>query len=145
MNKPRGKPFQPGNTFGRGRPKGSKNKATQEMQQLLAEYGPLLIRKCIQLALQGNMNAMRLCLERGLAPLRDANVTFPLPPIKTIADLEAAHQSTLQSVVDGDLPPAQGEVVTRMLKSQLAAMVTAQLEQRIERLEQEQKQQEPNT
>jgi hypothetical protein len=34
----RGRPFEPGNKFGRGRPKGSRNKRTAEAQALFDEY-----------------------------------------------------------------------------------------------------------
>jgi hypothetical protein len=37
MNKVRGRPFEPGNKLGRGRPKGSRNKAKSPGQDLLQE------------------------------------------------------------------------------------------------------------
>jgi hypothetical protein len=35
MKKTPGRPFKPGNTFGRGRPQGSRNKATIALQEML--------------------------------------------------------------------------------------------------------------
>jgi hypothetical protein len=46
MSQLRGRPFQ-ANTFGQGRPKGSRNKTTKKMQELLLKNGELLIQKSI--------------------------------------------------------------------------------------------------
>lgn len=64
MNRPRGRPFQPSNKYGRGRPKGSRNKATRAAQRLLEEHSEPLVRRCIIEAMKGNMPALRLCMER---------------------------------------------------------------------------------
>ena len=63
-----GKPFQPGNRYGRGRPAGSRNKATIAMQDLLDGEGEAITLKAIELAKAGNETALRLCLDRLIAP-----------------------------------------------------------------------------
>src|SRR4051812_10571270 len=65
MNKPHGpgKPFLPGNKHGKGRPAGSRNKATIALQELLDGEGASITRKAIALAKAGNEMALRLCLE----------------------------------------------------------------------------------
>jgi len=50
MNKPRGKPFPPGNAFGRGRPKGSRNKTTPAAQNLLEQHYEALMAKQLKAA-----------------------------------------------------------------------------------------------
>ena len=47
----RAQTFEPGNTMGRGRPKGSRNKSKSPGQDLFDEYAEHLIRKGIALAL----------------------------------------------------------------------------------------------
>jgi hypothetical protein len=74
MNTPRGRPFPPGNTLGRGRPKGSRNKTKAPGQQLLEDNAELLARKCLVLAMQGDRSAMRLCMERILPARRDTSI-----------------------------------------------------------------------
>jgi hypothetical protein len=69
MNKPRGGPFAPGNKLGRGRLKGSRNKAQSPGQDLLDEYALHLVRKCISMAMQGDHNALRICMDR-ISPAR---------------------------------------------------------------------------
>jgi hypothetical protein len=74
MSEPRGRPFAPGNVLGRGRPKGSRNKAGSAGQQLLDDHEELLVRKCMLLAVRGSASHMRLCLERIRPACRDAYV-----------------------------------------------------------------------
>lgn len=74
MSKPRGRPFAPGNTLGRGRPKGSRNKAQSPGQDLLDEYAPHLVRKCISMAMQGDPGALRICMDRISPPRKNASI-----------------------------------------------------------------------
>jgi len=63
-----GSPFQPGNRFGRGRPQGSRNKATIALQKMLDGCGESITRKCALMAMQGDPTALRLCMERLIPP-----------------------------------------------------------------------------
>jgi hypothetical protein len=78
MNQLRGRPFQPGNTFGRGRPKRSRNKTTQKMQELFEKYSEVIVQKCISMALKEDPVALRLCMERLHPARRDGYVHIPL-------------------------------------------------------------------
>ena len=49
--------FARGNSFGRGRPQGSRNKATIALQALLDEEGEQVTRKAIELAKAGDRRA----------------------------------------------------------------------------------------
>jgi len=71
MSQVRGRPFQPGNRFGRGRPKGSRNKRSAQAQEILDQYTEPLIKKCVSKALEGDTRALGLCLERILPSLRE--------------------------------------------------------------------------
>jgi hypothetical protein len=55
----RGRPFEPGNTLGRGRPKGSRNKKKEDGWKILAEYHPSLMRKYVSLGLIGDPKITR--------------------------------------------------------------------------------------
>jgi len=58
----RGRPFEPGNKLGRGRPPGSRNKRTLLGQALLEEFGEAVIRRALSLALQGDSPMIRALL-----------------------------------------------------------------------------------
>src|SRR6516225_4114562 len=77
----------------RGRPLGSRNSATLAAEALLEGEAEKLTRKCIELAMDGDTVALKLCLERIYPARRDRPVTFPLPPItsaRDAADIAAA-------------------------------------------------------
>jgi hypothetical protein len=73
--------FQPGNTYGKGRPQGSRNSATIALQALLNEEGEQITRKAIEMALKGDSTAMRLVLERLIPPTKERPVNLALPRV----------------------------------------------------------------
>jgi len=62
-----------------GRPVGSRNKFTREMQDGLEENGPLVVQRLLELAGEGNMGAMRQCLDRLMGKHRPSAVVLPAP------------------------------------------------------------------
>ena len=69
----------------RGRPLGSRNSATLAAEALLEGEAEKLTRKCIELAMDGDTVALRLCLERIYPARKDRPVTFPLPRSPALA------------------------------------------------------------
>ena len=135
MGKPRGRPFQPGNSVGQGRPKGSRNKVTLLVQQLLGAHAEAIIRKVLIQALQGDRYLLRLCVERICPPVREAPVRIHLGPTNTAAEIDGASQSVLRAVAKGRITPADGETLTKMLESRINAIKSAEFEARLARLE----------
>jgi len=137
MKKTQGRPFQPGNTFGRGRPQGSRNKATIALQEMLDGHGESITRKCALLALQGNPTALRLCMERLIAPRRDSPVKFKLLAVNTAAEVGQAIGTVLQDVAGGQLTPAEGQMVSAILEDRRKAIETEDRDNRIRALKPE--------
>ena len=135
MSNTPGKPFQPGNTFGRGRPQGSRNKATIALQQMLEGHGESITRKCALLALQGDPTALRLSMERLIAPRKDQPVKFKLPPVTPAAEVAAAVGIVLQAVAAGQLTPAEGQMIAAILDGRRQVIDTEEHEARIRALE----------
>src|SRR4051794_12138334 len=132
----RGKPFEPGNKQGHGRPKGSKNRATLEREALLNEYAPAIMKKCVSEGLKGNNSALRLCMERILPPAKSQNPAFKLPPIRSAADLLVASASVLKAMAGGDLSPQEGESCMRVIESYQKLHESQELTRRVQALEQ---------
>ena len=130
-----GSPFQPGNTFGRGRPQGSRNKATIALQEMLDGHGESITRKCALLALQGDPTALRLCMERLIAPRRDSPVKFKLSAVTTAAEVAQAVGTVLHRVAGGQLTPAEGQVIAAILEGRRKVIETEEHEARIRALE----------
>ena len=97
MSNPRGRPFEPGNTLERGRPTGSRNKAKSVGRVLLDEYAPHLVRKCISLAMNGDLGAMRLCMGLISPARQEACIRMILPTIQTAQDVDKAAEKVTQA------------------------------------------------
>ena len=78
----RGRPFPKGQSGNpAGRPRGSSNRATRAAEMLLDGEATALTRKAVELALAGDQAALRLCLDRTVAPRRErATSQQPVSP-----------------------------------------------------------------
>jgi len=135
MKKPPDSLFQKGNTFGRGRPQGSRNKATIAMQEILDGHGESITKKCALLALQGDSTALRLCMERLIPPRKEHPVKLKLARVTTAAETSEAVSDVLQAVVEGQLLPSEGEVLTSILEGKRQAIQTHEYDKRIDVIE----------
>ena len=52
-----------------GKPKGSRHRATQAAQSLIENQSDAITQKAVEMALEGDTTALRLCIER-IAPTR---------------------------------------------------------------------------
>jgi hypothetical protein len=55
----KGRPFQPGNQFGRGRPRGSRNKKSLLVRDLLDRHAEMILRQGLKLARKGDSQMVR--------------------------------------------------------------------------------------
>jgi hypothetical protein len=131
----RGKPFEPGNKLGRGRPRGSRNKSTLMAQHLLDDHAESIVRKCIVMALQGNPKALQLCMDRVLPPRRELPVTFGKVPTRTTSELADASELLTQKVTAGELTPAQGRILAEVFDQRRSVLETHDIDQRVRALE----------
>jgi hypothetical protein len=90
--------FAPGNTYGQGRPKESRNKASLIAETMLDSEAEALTKKAIELALEGDITALRLCLDRLLPPRKERPIVFDVPEIKSIEDVANARASILAAL-----------------------------------------------
>jgi hypothetical protein len=135
MGNSRGRPFLVGNTQSRGRPKGSPNKTTAIWQGLAGQYGEAVQRKCLALALQGDPTAMRLCMERMVAPLRNPPVHLRLPSVDTQAGIAKAMNDVLQAAARGQITPEQAQTLANVVEMRRKALESVELEARLKELE----------
>ena len=94
-----------------------------------------LTQKAINLALAGDMAALRLCLDRILPPRKDSPVAFDLPEMKTLNDAVPAMGALVKAVGDGDLTPTEAAELTKMVQAFAKIIETAELEERVRKLE----------
>ena len=134
--KQRGRPFvrgQSGNPS--GKPKGTRHKVTQAMELLLEGEAEALTRKAIEMALAGDMTALRICLDR-LAPVRrDRHVPFDLPAIATPSDAVGASTAIVAAVSAGELTPSEAADLGKLLEAHVRVIEAAEFEDRLNKLE----------
>lgn len=130
----RGKPFQPGNKSGKGRPKGSPNKTTPEMKKILMGHGPTLMRVCIVKAGGGDMKAMKLCLDRAY-PVGPPTAKIGKLPFKTAQDLSNASEVLTQRVANGEIAPTEGCQVAEIFDRRRQVLETVDMDQRMRAME----------
>ncbi|MCJ2009894.1 DUF5681 domain-containing protein [Methylobacterium sp. J-092] len=131
-----GKPFEQGQSGNpAGRPKGARHRTTLAMEALLDGEAEALTRKAIELALDGDGPALRLCLDR-LAPVRrDRHVQFDLPAIDTTADLPKATHALLQAIAAGELTPSEAADIGKAVDAHVRAIEVTDIHERLARLE----------
>ena len=124
--------FAPGNP---GKPKGTRHRATRVALTLLEGEVEALTRRAIQAALDGDMTAMRLCVERIAPSRKDAPVQFDLPIMQTARDAAQAAGAVLAAVAHGELTPAEGAHVMALIETFRRTLETTELEARVAALE----------
>lgn len=128
----RGKPFPPGNP---GRRHGARHRVTRAIEELLEGEHEALTRKAIEKALEGDMIALRLCLDRIAPPRKDAPISIELPPVRTVADAVEASAALLEAVAAGEVTPDEAGRIMALLTAHKQIVETGELEGRIEALE----------
>ena len=129
----RWRPGESGNPA--GRPRGLKNKTTLAAEALLEGEAEALTRKAVELALAGDVTALRLCLDRIVPARRDRYVTFDLPPLTTAADAVTAAAAITTAVASGDLTPSEAAEIAKVVDMFTRALETHDHAERIAKLE----------
>jgi len=139
--KQRGRPWPKGVSGNpAGKPKGTRHKATMAAQALLDGEAEALTRRAIEMALDGDIAALRLVLERLVPPRRDAPLAIDLPPVVTAADAATAMSQLVAAVSAGTITPAEAQAVAGLIEQHRRTLETTELERRIAELEAAQQQ-----
>jgi hypothetical protein len=118
-----------------GRPKGSRNRSTLALEAIFEGEAEALSRRAIQMALEGDGPAMKLCLDRLLSPRRDRSISFDLPAINSAADLPKATEAMLRAVASGEITPSEAADIGKAVSAHIEAITAAQMADRLARLE----------
>ena len=118
-----------------GRPRGSRNRMTILMQGLLAGRTEAIGQKLLELAENGDIAAIRICMDR-LAPAgREEPVDVGLPPIEKPADSVAAAQAIVAAVAAGDLTATEAAGLAKVVDIYVRAVETKGFDERLTKLE----------
>jgi hypothetical protein len=131
----RGRPFEPGNKFGRGRPRGSRNKKTLIAQQLVDEHAESIVRKAMVKALQGDSGMLQALLAYILPRPKDAPLKTGMLRTSTAQELSQSMEVILKKLSEGELTPSQAKELVDILEARRRMLEAEDIEARLCRLE----------
>jgi hypothetical protein len=132
----RGRPFEPGNTVSRGRPKGSRNKMNQEGRQFLQLHTKGLVAKALKMAIDGNERV--LC---HLLTLAFGSKTLPTKignlPMKTVQDLLSSFERIARKVGAGEITLEQAHFTLGLIDKGRELIEAQEIDKRLRAVEKE--------
>jgi hypothetical protein len=113
-------PGQSGNP--KGRPKGSRNKATQLREALTSKQINDITKACVDQAIAGDPTALRTGMTLLYAREQSAPVSFDLPEIASLDDIPYAINAVLRAVSEGTITPLEASTVINLINRQEKAL-----------------------
>ena len=127
----RGRPFEPGNKLGRGRPRGSRNKRTLIAQQLLDEHAEPILRKAMILALQGDSRLLQSLLSYILPRRKDAPLKTAMLRTATTEELSESFEQILKKVCSGEITLSQARELVILMEARRDMVRTEEFDTRL--------------
>jgi hypothetical protein len=118
-----------------GKPRGARHKATLAAETLLQGEAEALSRKAVELALRGDVSALRLCLDRIVPPRKDRPVCFELPAMTESKDAVSALAAIVAAVAAGELTPTEAAELSKVVDGYARTLQTVEFEERLSKLE----------
>ena len=108
---PKGKSGNPA-----GRPRGSRNKTSPLKDYLLEHENEQLVRILVDMALEGDKQALKLCIDRLVPRCSEAAIEIYLGPTENLEQVNAATSRVLEAVGAGRITPSQAKELIDILK-----------------------------
>lgn len=127
--------FEPGKSGNpSGRPQGSKNQATKLLETFEGDL-PALLAATKEKALQGDMTAMRLLLDRVLPVRKPVAPVFEIPELADASTLSNQARAVISVVCRGLIPPDVGSQLIMAVGAAARVLETDEVVRRIDQLE----------
>jgi hypothetical protein len=118
-----------------GKKPGTRHKATQLAETLLDGQTEQLVNKCVEMAIDGDSTAMRICMDRLIPPRKSRPITIQLPDTKTAVGVADAQSKVVKTVAEGELTIEDGQALSSILEARRKALETQDHEERLKKLE----------
>lgn len=113
-----------------GKPKGAKDKRT-ELRSLFEQHKEKLIQVVIDKAKAGDTTALRICLDRLVAPIRGNPVKIE----NFSGTLEERGEAVMRAIASASISAEDGAALMSMLQAQARLVEATTLDERIAALE----------
>jgi hypothetical protein len=123
-----------GKREGAGRKKGSGQAA--HYREMLEPYAEEIIERVVGMAKEGDMAALRLCLDRLCAPLRPTDRLVTIEGMSDVRELSDKGELILENVAKGEITPSEASNLLNAISSQARIIEVDELERRVAELEQ---------
>jgi hypothetical protein len=123
--------FAAGNRQGRGRVRGSANRAPA-VRHYLDEHGGALVEKAVAVALAGSETLLKAFLDRLLPSPRGRLISLPVP---LPSSPEETFDIVLEAVARSEITPDEGQALASLLTARQAAVAVPDILKRIAALE----------
>ncbi|WP_340588678.1 DUF5681 domain-containing protein [Erythrobacter alti] len=119
----------------KGRPAGSRHSVSLALEALIGGEAEALTRQVIQQALGGDVQSLRMCMDRLYPAPKDRPINFTLPAVESLTDHPKAIGALLVAMAAGELTPTEAASFAKLLEAHANATGLAELEHRIAALE----------
>jgi len=130
----RGRPFEPGNKLGGGRPKGSSNKKSLHAQKLFEDHAPAIMALAINKSRE-DRQMLRMLASRIVTRPRELPINIGRLPMNTLEDLDRASEATLKKATSGKIALSEGQAILEMIENRRRVLIAGDLERRVLALE----------
>jgi hypothetical protein len=118
-----------------GRPRGSRNKATIRLHELLEQKAEQIVKKAVGMAIAGNIGALRLCLDRLVPPRANRPVVCEVPRLEKAADAVGAIAGLASAATAGDVSADEAAKLAKVVSLYVNALEAREFEDRLAKLE----------
>jgi hypothetical protein len=113
----------------------ARNRATRLAEAMLEDEAVGLMRRAIELAMTGDVTALRLCLERLVPRCVERSIEFEMPPVSEPKDAVAALSRIIEGVGRGELTASEASSLVSLVEASLKAIEVLDLNERLAALE----------
>jgi len=120
-----------------GRPKGSKNKATQLSKALFDAAAEDIAGVLIEMAKERNLGAVKYCLDRIYPQPRPTPDGFEMPRVTTIDDAQNAVAEIAEALARGDTDTETANMLSKLVQFQVNNFILSGLVKKVTEIEKE--------
>jgi len=117
-----------------GNPSGRPKQDTANLKPLLAQHGESVLQKVIDAALEGDLTACKLVLDRLYPAIKSQAMPVNIPVGETLPE---TGNNIVTETMTGNVPPDIGASLITALSNQAKLVEFTELSQRLERIEQQ--------